>query len=101
MAMTRIKQIQRAVNIGCVIQLGIRDRWSDPGAGGQVDHLIEFAFLDGLIHKTLISDIANDQTNLIPDPRDVLMFDLRMVVVIELVQNRHLVAFIQNPFREV
>ena len=88
----RFEQMQRAGDVRVVIQLRRTDRWSNAGARGEVSDRIEFFPMKQATHRAAVAQIDLMQRDVIHDSSNVCALDLRIVEVVEVIEDRDFVA---------
>ena len=98
MITTGIEEIEGAVYIGSDIEFGVRDGRAHPGSSGQVDHAIEFSPGKGSLDYDRIANIGSDQGDFVSKLSQVRFLVRRVVVIVEVVQDRDSMTLLNQEF---
>jgi hypothetical protein len=97
----RFQQMQRAADVRVVIKLRLLDRGSHPCARRQMRHGVEFFPVKKQVHRAAVAQV-DPMNRGIPRHRfDIGALDLRVVKVIEIVEDRDFVSRAEQLFHQV
>jgi hypothetical protein len=68
------------------------DRRPDPGTGREVDDGLDFFAMKNVVHRARIAQIGLMHRDLVRYGRDVAALDFRIVKIVEVIQDRNLMA---------
>src|SRR5262249_3063893 len=97
----RFEQVQGPVDVRIVIKLRLTDRWPNSSPRRQMNHHFDFFPMKDLPDSTRIPQINPMNSNLAGDGRNVALFDLWIVKIIEVVQDCDRVSFCEQFLDEM
>ena len=98
------QQVDGPLGIHAQVERGLVQTGADPGAGGQMDDLIELHGTEQLVHGPDIGEIGVDElerTAQLLQFLEIAAFDEGVVEIIQVVHRPDPVAFEQQPFANV
>ena len=101
MCAASFEEVVGAVDVGCVVKFGIRNRRSYAGTGSEVDDLIEFVLIKGFFDEGFVSDVALDDLNMIAYFGDVMSFDGWIVVVVKVVEDGYFMPLLDEVLSQM
>jgi hypothetical protein len=89
-----LQDVGEARDIALDIGMRIHQRIAHPGLGGQMHHAVEPVLLEQRLHARAVRHIQLHElkARLAREPRQAVMLELGVVVVVQIVQAHHLVA---------
>ena len=88
----RFEQMQRAADIGIVVKLRLIDGRPDASTRRQMGDRVKFFAMEKQVHRGAVAQIDPMDGNVPRNGRDIRLFGLRIVKVVEIVENRDFVA---------
>ena len=97
---TAFEYIDEADEIGIDVGMGIDERIADSGLGGKIDHGVEAIFIKEGGHRLTIGeiDVDMDKARTFSQSGHAMPLQLRIIVVVEVIQPHHLGPTVDEPF---
>src|ERR1700730_10778640 len=93
--------MQRARHVGVVVKLRLLNRWPNPRTCGQMENRVEFLISENISNFAGVAKIDVVKSNVFRERGNVLSLDLRIVKIVEVVNDDDVMSIGEKPFDQM